>query len=116
MAGDPHISEWERSPAAVKAMLDDGRSMLLLDCRTPNEWAMAHVEGATLIPMQDIPARVVELEELAEDREVVVMCHHGQRSLQVTAWLRQQGFEEAMSMAGGIDRWSLEIDPSVPRY
>lgn len=116
MTGDPHLSEWELSPAAVKRMLDAEQPVLLLDCRTAEEWATAHVPGATPIPMQDIPGRVVELEELAEGKDVVVMCHHGQRSLQVTAWLRQQGFDGARSMAGGIDRWSLEIDPGVPRY
>lgn len=116
MAAEPSVGDWELTPATVKGMLDAGRPVLLLDCRTPGEWATAKVEGATLVPMQDIPARVVELEDLAEDKDVVVMCHHGQRSLQVTAWLREQGFEGAMSMAGGIDRWSLEIDPAVPRY
>ncbi|HEX7446968.1 MAG TPA: rhodanese-like domain-containing protein [Pirellulales bacterium] len=99
----------------VKAKLDSGADFLLLDCREADEYAIAQIAGARLLPMSEIQARQVEL---AGDRgrQVVVHCHHGGRSLQVARWLRQQGFAQAQSMAGGIDRWSLEIDAAVPRY
>jgi len=86
-----------------------------LDCREPDEAAVAKIEGATLIPMSQLAERIGELEE-HRGREVIVHCHHGGRSLRVARWLRQQGFEKAASMAGGIDQWSTEIDPTIPRY
>jgi len=89
--------------------------VLLLDCRQPEEYATAKIAGATLIPMGELPGRLAELEEHRQGR-VIVHCHHGGRSLRVAHWLREQGFPQAQSMAGGIDQWSQEIDPSVPRY
>jgi rhodanese-related sulfurtransferase len=88
---------------------------LLLDCRTPEEYATARIAGAVLVPMQEIVARVAELEP-HRGRPVIVHCHHGMRSLRVTKWLREQGFSQAQSMAGGIDAWSEQVDPAVPRY
>ncbi|MCX7402905.1 MAG: rhodanese-like domain-containing protein [Planctomycetia bacterium] len=88
---------------------------LLLDCRTIEEYATAKIIGSMLIPMQDIPARLAELEPWRE-KQIVVHCHHGMRSLKVAEWLRKQGFLLAQSMRGGIDEWSREIDPSVPQY
>jgi rhodanese-related sulfurtransferase len=99
----------------TKEMLDRGEKFVLLDCREPNEVATAKIAGSVHIPMRDIPARLAELEAHKAGR-VVVHCHHGGRSLRVTNFLREQGFEQAQNMAGGIDAWSLEIDPSVPRY
>jgi len=64
--------------------------------------------------MREVPNALPELE--GEEKPIVVFCHHGMRSLQVVAWLREHGVENCLSMAGGIDRWSLEIDPAVPRY
>ena len=93
----------------------DLRAWLLLDCRTPEEHATASIAGATLIPMQEIPQRVAELEAW-RTQPIVVHCHHGMRSLQVVQWLRKQGFAQAQSMSGGIDAWSKEIDPSVGQY
>lgn len=90
-------------------------SPLLLDCRTPEEHATAHIVGAVLIPMQELPARLAEVEAW-RDAPLVVHCHHGMRSLRVAQWLREQGFPRAQSMAGGIDAWSETIDPAVPRY
>jgi adenylyltransferase/sulfurtransferase len=100
---------------AVKTLLDEGADFLLLDCREPDEHAQARIEAAMLLPMGELAARVGEL-ELYRQRRVVVQCHHGGRSLRVAHWLRQQGFEQAQSMAGGIDAWSQAIDPAVPRY
>ncbi len=88
---------------------------LLLDCRTPEEHATARIEGAMLLPMQEIAARVGELEAW-RGRTIVVHCHHGVRSLRVTQWLRERGFASATSLRGGINAWSAEIDPSVPVY
>ncbi len=107
--------QWEVTPREVRRLLDHDRDVFFLDVRTSEEHAIAHVDAATLVPMGDIPGRLQELGEHTE-RPVVVMCHHGQRSLQVTAFLRQEGFEDVRSMAGGIDAWSLGVDPSVPRY
>jgi len=87
---------------------------LLLDVREPWEYATASIPGATLIPMGDIPSRAHA--ELDPDQPIVVLCHHGARSLSVTMWLRREGFDHAQSLAGGIDLWSRSIDPSIPRY
>ena len=105
----------EISCQSVKAKLDSGDGFLLLDCRETDEHAVARIAGARLLPMSEIQARQDELAS-ERDREIVVYCHHGGRSLQVARWLRHQGFAQARSMAGGIDRWSLEIDAAVPRY
>lgn len=92
-----------------------GAPPLLLDCRTPEEHATARIAGAILVPMQELPERLAELEAFRQ-ATVVVHCHHGMRSLRVARWLRDQGFSRAVSMRGGIEAWSLEIDPAVPRY
>ena len=86
-----------------------------LDCREPSEDDAAHIEGSQLIPMREFPGRLAELEALRNSR-IVVHCHHGGRSLRVTQWLREQGFPNVQNMTGGIDAWSLQVDPSVPRY
>lgn len=89
--------------------------LMLLDCREPDEYAIARIEGARLIPMQEIPLRLGELEPWRE-KPLVVHCHHGVRSLRVVEFLRGKGFATAQSLAGGIDAWSLEADATVPRY
>jgi rhodanese-related sulfurtransferase len=99
----------------VKKLLDEKVEFLLLDCREPSEYAMARLKSAVLIPIREIPARLPELEPM-RDQRIVVHCHHGGRSMQVTQWLQQQGFAKVQNMAGGIDAWSLEIDASVARY
>ena len=99
----------------VRARLDRGDDLLLLDCRERDEHATAHIAEATLLPMSELAARLNELEPY-RTQDIVVHCHHGGRSLRVTNWLREQGFHRVQSMAGGIDAWSQEIDPSVPRY
>jgi rhodanese-related sulfurtransferase len=81
--------------------------------REPAEHSAASIAGAVLIPMREIPARLTELDR---DTEIVVFCHHGSRSAMVVQFLRAQGFEKAINMAGGIDAWSIEVDPGVPRY
>jgi len=100
-------------PVALKARVDRGESVFILDVREPSEIAIAPFPGATHIPMGDIPSRLTELDP---DRETVVVCHHGIRSAQVAMYLAQQGFEHVLNLSGGIDAWSEEADPSTPRY
>lgn len=103
----------EISVAELKAKRDAGEDLVLLDVREPDEIATAAVSGATTIPMGQIPG---QLAALPADRPIVVMCHHGGRSAQVTGFLNANGFENAVNLDGGIDAWSLAIDPTVPRY
>jgi len=100
-------------PVTLKARLDRGESVVILDVREPFEIALAPFPGAMHIPMGDIPSR---LSELDPDRETVVVCHHGVRSAQVAMYLAQMGFERVLNLAGGIDAWSEDADPSTPRY
>jgi rhodanese-related sulfurtransferase len=87
---------------------------ILLDVREPWEYQTAHLTDSILMPMGEVSSRAHT--ELDPDAPIVVLCHHGARSLSVTIWLRNQGFEQAQSLAGGIDAWSRSIDPTVPRY
>ena len=107
------MSEIEISVAELQRRQKAGDKFLLVDVREPWEYAACRIEGAKLIPMRTIPAN---LQALDGDEDVICYCHHGQRSLDVAAWLRSQGVESAQSLAGGIDRWSIEIDPNIPRY
>ena len=113
--GWPLQTDWELSPATVKAMLDAGEDLTLLDCRLPKEKQLAEIDGALFIPMQELADRVEELDDRM-DRKLVVFCHAGARSLKVTHYLRERGFEDVWSMAGGIDLWSQTVDEQVPRY
>jgi len=98
----------------VRKLRDQGESLTLLDVREPWEHQTARIDGAKLMPMGDVPARAHQ--ELDPDEHIVVVCHHGVRSLNVANWLRQQGFEQAQSMRGGIDQWSKSVDAKVPVY
>jgi len=101
---------------AALALRDTPRdARLLLDCRTAEEYATAKIAGSLLLPMQEITERVAELEAW-RGKPIIVHCHHGMRSLRVAKWLREQGFTLAQSMQGGIDAWSTDVDPAVPRY
>ncbi len=100
--------------ADVAALRSSGETFTLLDVREPWEITTASIAGTIDIPMGDLPARANAV--LDPDAHIVVVCHHGARSLSVTAWLRREGFDRAQSMAGGIDQWSREIDSSVPIY
>lgn len=99
----------------VKSLLDQQADFLFVDCREPEEHKLTHIAGAMLVPMKELATRIGELQP-ARGRRVVVHCHHGGRSLQVANWLRGQGFAQAQSMKGGIDQWSTDVDPAVPRY
>jgi rhodanese-related sulfurtransferase len=107
------MDDLEITPAEVKQRLDRGEKLVLIDVRELWEFSVCRIAGAKLIPMGTVPAN---LQALDTDDEIVVYCHHGVRSLDVTVWLRGQGVEGAKSLAGGIERWSVEIDPNVPRY
>lgn len=103
----------EITPAEVKQRLDKGDKLTLIDVREPWEFDVCKIAGAMLIPMGTVPAN---LQALDSDDEIVCYCHRGMRSLDVAVWLRGQGVAKVKSLAGGIERWSLEIDPNVPRY
>jgi rhodanese-related sulfurtransferase len=106
--------EYEIAPEELKSLRDTGGEVMVLDVREPWELETARIDGSKHIPMGDIPARFSQ--ELDPENHIVVVCHHGVRSMNVTAWLRQQGFEKVQSLRGGIDRWSRQIDSTVPLY
>jgi rhodanese-related sulfurtransferase len=107
---------FEVTPAEVKRRLDAGERLHFIDVREPFEHQLASISGADLIPMRGIPANLQAIEGMSDEVPVIVFCHHGVRSLQVVNWLREQGIPNCQSMAGGIDRWSYEVDPGVRRY
>ena len=106
------MDELAIEPREVHDLMEKGVKFFLLDCREPWEYQTARIEGAVLIPMRQIPQK---LDAIPKDQPVVVYCHAGVRSFNAAAWLKQQGVN-ALSMSGGIDRWSKEIDIKVPRY
>ncbi len=101
--------------STVRDLLTTNQDVVLLDCREPAEADIAHIRGAVLIPMGQIPTAGERLSSM-NGKRIIVHCHHGGRSLRVAHWLRANGYADAQSMAGGIDAWSLEIDQTVPRY
>jgi sulfur-carrier protein adenylyltransferase/sulfurtransferase len=103
----------ELSVHELKQLMDAGEPLLLIDVREPFEYELARIDGARLIPLQQLPRHV---DELRAARRVVVHCHSGVRSGRAVDYLRQHGIEAAVNLAGGIDAWSVEIDPAVPRY
>lgn len=105
----------ETNCQTVRELLNSDQEFLLLDCREPFEYEIVQLRSATLLPISQLAARSSELEPF-RTQHVVIYCHHGMRSLQLARWLRQQGFDRAQSMAGGIDQWAIEIEPGLPRY
>jgi rhodanese-related sulfurtransferase len=101
------------SPEEVKAKLDRGEKFVLLDVREAWEVAINRLEGAVTMPMAELGQRHTELDPGAE---IVVYCHMGVRSLKATRFLKEQQFKNVKNLAGGIDAWSLQVDPKVPRY
>ena len=99
----------------LAAWLADARreKPVLLDVREPWEYEKARIEGATLMPMRELPSKIGQIDE---DKEVVAICHHGGRSMQVAMFLEKQGFKRVHNLVGGIDAWSRTVDPAVPLY
>ena len=104
----------EISPRELKQKLDENDSVLLLDVREQSEYDIVHLEGARLIPLNTLPQAYRQRSH--QDQEIVVYCHHGQRSLYATAYLHQNGWTETKNLTGGIDQWAAEIDPTLNRY
>jgi len=105
----------EIQPTEVSDLRQQGEDFLLLDVRQPGEFETASIQGAVLIPLGELGERLSELEPY-RDRRIVVHCHHGVRSMRAVLGLRQNGFNKAQSLAGGIDLWSQQIDSDVPQY
>lgn len=103
----------EISPRELAERLRQGAGILLIDVREPFEYEICRIAGSRLVPLGTLPDHLAELPTGAE---IVVICHAGRRALQAAHWLRQQGRAGARSLAGGVDLWSREIDPNVPRY
>ncbi len=97
----------------LKDRLDKGDNIFLLDVREPHEYSMAKIEGSVLIPLGTLPT---SLDQLNPDDEIVALCHRGMRSADAVGFLLQQGFNNVKNLVGGIDAWSIEVDPEVPRY
>ena len=103
----------ELAPAALARRLADGRRPLLLDVREPYEHAIARIADARLVPLATLPQALGTLDR---EEEIVVVCHHGVRSRTAADFLRREGFRRVRNLTGGIDRWSRDVDPAVPRY
>ena len=103
----------EIKPAALKLLLEGAAPPLVLDVREPWELEAARLPGTVDIPMNEVPKR---LAELPRDRDIVVMCHGGVRSLKVAYFLTQNGFSHVTNLAGGIHAWACDVDPSVGTY
>jgi rhodanese-related sulfurtransferase len=113
--GGVFMLDVEITPRDLAAQLQlKAASLILLDVREPWEFATAQIAGSKSMPMGEIPSRAFQ--ELDPEAHIVTVCHAGVRSLNVAMWMRNQGFEKVQSLAGGIDAWSREIDPTVPRY
>ena len=103
------------SPAELAEKLRSSNPPRLLDVRQPEEHAFVALPNSTLIPLSELPARAEEIDEWKGD-EVVIYCHHGIRSLNAIGQLRHLGFTKLQNLSGGIDRWTSEVDPTLPRY
>ena len=101
------------TPSELKDKLKSGEKVLLLDVREPWEYALAKLEGSQLIPLGTLPQSLGKLDRNAE---IVAYCHHGMRSADAVGFLLQQGFPQVKNLVGGIDAWSVQVDPTVPRY
>lgn len=103
----------EMTPAEFVGRQSSGELWQLLDVREDWERNIASIDGSIHIPMGDVPER---LNELSKDAPVAVLCHSGVRSARVAGFLADQGFSSVANVSGGIDAWSVDVDPAVPRY
>lgn len=102
------------APELAAWLADTSRTPpLLLDVREAREYEICRIENATLIPMNTVPARLAELDP---DAEIVCICHHGGRSMQVAAFLERNGFAKVTNLTGGVHAWSQQVDPAMPTY
>ncbi|NNF05850.1 MAG: hypothetical protein HKN21_03755 [Candidatus Eisenbacteria bacterium] len=108
------VDRWELTPRELKRLLDEEQDVVVVDVREPWEAQLAPFEGSLHIPMGELDYRADE--ELDRDTEVVLVCHHGARSMDAAVTLWSLGFERVCYLAGGIDRWADVIDPSLTRY
>ena len=108
--------DWECTPREVFQRRQDGEELLLIDCRTHEERALVSIEDSVHVPQDELSSNLERLFRMEDASELVVYCHHGVRSLAVVAALREAGFESVRSMAGGIHRWSQDVDPDLPTY
>ena len=99
------LATWLADPARPRPFL--------LDVRERWEFDTCHIAGATLMPMHTVPANI---EALDEDAEIVCICHHGARSMQVAAFLERNGFGQTFNLTGGVHAWALQVDPAMPKY
>ena len=97
----------------LKTELDDGRELLLLDVREPDELEISRLSEVIAIPMGEVPARIYELDR---DADIVVVCRSGGRSAQIVAYLQAAGFSHVRNLDGGMNAWATQIDPSLPVY
>lgn len=102
----------EITPTELERLLAEPNPPTLIDVREEGEFAICAIAGSTLIPMSALPQR---LQEIPHDRPVALYCHHGTRSMMAGQWMARNGYD-ALSLAGGIDQWAVEIDPSMSRY
>ncbi|HYD54834.1 MAG TPA: rhodanese-like domain-containing protein [Gemmatimonadaceae bacterium] len=113
MADLDRRAQTDVTPQALHAELRAGRPVMLLDVREPAEWAIARLPSATLVPLGSL---IEASPTLPRDADLVVYCHHGMRSDAAARWLREAGFARVRNLEGGIDRWSVEVDATLPRY
>lgn len=101
---------------SLSQAIQSGRSLALLDVREPWEFELAKIDGSINIPMSGIQGRVNDVRKLQGEHELVVICHHGTRSMYVAQFLAGQGVQDLVNLRGGVDAWSRLVDPSVPTY
>lgn len=113
----PHHHERSAMNKEISALdaskLAEAGEAVLLDVREDSELAICKIEGALHIPMGEIPERA---DALPRDQQLIVLCHHGMRSLNVCQYLEARGFTNTINLAGGIHAWSVEVDPTMTRY
>jgi adenylyltransferase/sulfurtransferase len=113
IGGGPGGAPVDVTPRDLSERLARGEDLVLVDVREPEEWRIARLPDAVLVPLRTLPAR---LQDLDRTRTLVLYCHHGTRSRMALDYLAQAGFERLQNLRGGIDAWSRDVDPSVPRY
>jgi len=101
------------SPKELKARLDKGDRLVLVDVREEWEYSLAKLDNSILIPLGTLPQSLTRLDR---DSEIIAICHHGMRSADATDFLLQQGFPNVKNLVGGIDAWSVQVDVTIPRY